>query len=197
MGQNEQQPGEFDTLMGRVRQGDEAAAWDLVELYGPHVIRVIRRHLAHEIRSKFDSDDFAQAVWASFFAAPDRYGDMEHPNQLVGLLVTMARNKVIDEVRRRMKTQKYAVQRERRYAGRSSQEDLLRARDGTPSQMAVARERWLAMLNSQPEVHRRVVRLKLMGRTHRSIAQTLQISERTVQRVIERLSHVEPDRHDD
>ncbi|MCA9151905.1 MAG: hypothetical protein KDA92_21530, partial [Planctomycetales bacterium] len=54
----------FSHLLEQVRQGSDEAAWDLVETYGPHVLRTIRRTLSREIRGKFDSDDFAQAVWA-------------------------------------------------------------------------------------------------------------------------------------
>jgi FixJ family two-component response regulator len=64
----------------------------------------------------------------------------------------------------------------------------LKSREPTPSQFAIARERWLQLLQAQPERHRQVVRLRLMGRTHRSIAGQLGVSEKTVQRVLERLT---------
>ena len=63
-----EQSREFTSLMQRVHQGDEDAAWELLDEYGPHVINVVRRVLTSRMRSKADSTDFAQSVWASFFA---------------------------------------------------------------------------------------------------------------------------------
>lgn len=178
----------FADLLQRVRQGSDDAAWDLVQTYGPYVLRTIRRTIGREIRGKFDSEDFAQAVWASFFAATDRFGDVREARQFVGLLATMARNKVIDEMRRRMQTQKYAVRRECQLDSLGDDDNQVASRDPTPSQFAIARERWLQLLQSQSERDRQVIRLKLMGRSHQSIAGQMEMSERTVRRIIERLT---------
>jgi RNA polymerase sigma factor (sigma-70 family) len=178
----------FGELLERARSGSDEAAWDLVEAYGPYVLRTIRRTLSRELRGKFDSEDFAQAVWASFFSSPEQLNGVTEPQQLVGLLATMARNKVIDEMRRRFQTQKYAVRREQPLADLPDAPRKLASREPTPSQFAMARERWVQLIHEQPEQHRQVVRLKLMGRTHRAIAEQLGISERTVKRVLDRLT---------
>jgi RNA polymerase sigma factor (sigma-70 family) len=184
---------DFGELLHRARQGSDAAAWDLVEAYGPYVLRTIRRTLSREIRGKFDSDDFAQAVWASFFGSPERLEGVTEPRQLVGLLATMARNKVIDEMRRRFQTQRYAVRREQPLAERSDSPHQLKSREPSPSQFAIARERWMRLLQAQPEHYRQVIRLKLMGKTNRSIAQQLGVNEKTVKRVLDRLTEITHD----
>ena len=179
----------FEDLLAQAREGSDEAARELVELYGPHVLRTVRRTLSREIRGKYDSQDFVQAVWASFFTAPEQFDGVTGPQQLVGLLAAMARNKVIDEVRRRLQTQKFSVRRERSIADiQKTLPDSLASRDPTPSQFAIARERWVRMLRRQPERHRQVIRMRLMGRTTGSIAKTLGISERTVQRVMDRIT---------
>jgi RNA polymerase sigma-70 factor (ECF subfamily) len=177
----------FAELLEAARQGQDEAAAELVASYGPHVMRTIRRTLSREIRGKFDSIDFAQAVWASLFSSPEQLDGVKEPQQLVGLLATMARNKVIDELRRRVQTQKYSVRRERPLYDENHGEGELASRDPTPSQFAIARERWVSMLRAQPAHHRQVIRLKLMGKTNRSIATQLGLSERTVGRVLDRL----------
>jgi RNA polymerase sigma-70 factor (ECF subfamily) len=177
----------FPQLLQRARAGSNEAAWELVQRYGPYVLRSIRRTIGQEIRGKFDSGDFAQAVWASFFSAPEQFHQVNEPQQFVSLLATMARNKVIDEMRRRMLTQKYAVGRERPLCQGLEETAELASKDPTPSQFAIARERWLAMLQSQPERDRQVIRLKLMGRSYASIAKRMEVSERTVRRIIDRL----------
>lgn len=180
----------FAQLFESVRAGNDQAAWDLVETYGPHVMRAIRRTLSRELRGKFDSEDFAQAVWASFFSSLDHLDAMQQPQQLVGFLTTMARNKVVDEIRRRVQTQKYSIRREQPLWETQDAETGYQSRDPRPSQMAIARERWLRMLHDQPEHYRQVMRLRLMGKTQRSIAVRLNLSEKTVQRVLEQLSKV-------
>src|SRR5581483_2343423 len=58
----------FAELMDEVRLGSHEAAEELWRRYGPYVVHVVRRSLHHRLRARFDSQDFAQAAWASFFA---------------------------------------------------------------------------------------------------------------------------------
>jgi RNA polymerase sigma-70 factor (ECF subfamily) len=94
--------GAFRELIQRVRAGEEAAAAELVRLYEPAIRRAVRVRLVDaRLARLFDSMDICQSVLASFFvrAAAGQY-DLERPQQLVNLLVTMARNKVADQARR-------------------------------------------------------------------------------------------------
>lgn len=181
---------DFASLVAQLKEGSQDAAWNLVELYGPHILRVVRRTLSREIRPKFDSQDFVQAVWVSFFAHRDRLLDVERPEQLIGLLAAMARHKIIDEVRRRLDTQKHDVRRERSMDDSNVVlRDTLASSDPTPSQIAMARERWNQLMTSQPDHYREIVSLRLAGETHQAIAEKLGISQKTVQRVLQRLLH--------
>lgn len=178
----------FEELVAQLKEGSQDAAWDLVELYGPYILRVVRRSLTREIRPKFDSQDFVQAVWASFFTHRDRFLNVDGPEQLVGLLAAMARHKILDEVRRRLETQKHDVRRERSMDDSSVfVKETLVSGDASPSQIAMARERWGQMMDRQPEQYRQIVNLRLAGETHEVIARTLGVSKKTVQRVLGRL----------
>src|SRR5882724_4460918 len=97
---------EFRELMAGVRQGSEDAAWELVRVYAPHVHRVVSRLLKRRIRTMYDSLDFVQAVWASFFREPALIHSFESDNEIIGYLVNSARHKVYDELRKRLGTQK-------------------------------------------------------------------------------------------
>src|SRR5207245_7243754 len=96
--------GEFAALMERIRQGSEGAAEELVARHGPDILRVVRRRLSRRIRSKFDSADFTQSVWRSFFANAARTEEIRHPDELAAYLAEMAKNKVIDAFRRSLQT---------------------------------------------------------------------------------------------
>ena len=92
----------FSDYLARIRAGDEQAAADLVRQFEPLIRREIRLHLDDPgLNRVFDSMDVCQSVLASFFVrtAAGEY-DLDRPEQLVGLLVTMARNKLASAVRR-------------------------------------------------------------------------------------------------
>jgi RNA polymerase sigma-70 factor (ECF subfamily) len=89
-------------LLRRVRQGDATAAEELVRTYEPEVRRAIRVRMTDaRLRKLVDSIDICQSVLAGFFVrtAAGQY-DIQTPEELLRLLVTMARNRVIDWARR-------------------------------------------------------------------------------------------------
>ncbi len=179
---------EFRVLLEEAQAGSQDAMCELIERYAPHIVRAVRRKLSKAIRAKFDSFDFVQAVWASFFAAPRGFDRFDRPEELMGYLVTLAHNKVVDEIRRRMKTEKYNVNRERSlddsdlHVARS-----LAAREPSPSEVAVAGELWARLLKGQPEHYRRILELRRAGNTPQQIADQLGLNERTVRRAIQRI----------
>src|SRR5262245_60860285 len=94
--------GTFHELMRGVRSGDEAAAIELVRRFEPLVRCEARLRMTDpKLGRTVDSMDICQSVLASFFlrAAAGQY-DLERPEQLVGLLVTMVRNKVASRSRK-------------------------------------------------------------------------------------------------
>jgi len=95
-------PVSFSEWIARVRGGDQAAATDLVLRYERAVRVAVRVRLTDSrLRRQFDSMDVVQSVMASFFvrAAAGQF-DLGRPEQLVGLLVKMAQNKLLMQVRR-------------------------------------------------------------------------------------------------
>ena len=86
----------FSAFIVRIRAGDEQATADLVKRYEPEIRREVRLRLRDpRLRRDFDSMDICQSVLASFFlrAAAGQF-DLEQPDQLLKLLVAMARNKL-------------------------------------------------------------------------------------------------------
>jgi RNA polymerase sigma-70 factor (ECF subfamily) len=95
-------PCAFDELIHRVRVGDQEAAAELVKRYEPEIHRATRMQLLSlRLHRLLDSADIAQCVLSTFFARTKTDGfKLESPEDLLKLLVTMARNKVRDEARR-------------------------------------------------------------------------------------------------
>ena len=178
----------FARLFALVQAGDNDAARQLCERYGPHLIRVVRRRLHPRLRSKFDSTDFTQDVWASFFTnVADKY-DLDNPEDLIRLLTAMARNKVLQALRARTRLQKRAIGREVSLDDKDGGGDELVVVQQTPSQVAMREEAWHELLARQPPVTRRILLLLRRGQSHETIAADLGISLRTVQRLLRTLS---------
>ena len=128
----------FTELWKGVQKGDAQAARQLVESYEPAIRRAVRiRMVDARLRGLLDSMDICQSVMASFFsrAALGQF-DLQQPEDLVRLLVTMARNKLADQARRQAT--------ERRGHGRLQGGDVgemdVPGSDGTPSAVVSARE---------------------------------------------------------
>lgn len=184
---------QFAALMEQLSRGSEDAVWELVELYGDAIRRAVRRGLNERMRPKFDSLDFVQLVWQSFFRQPTNLQRFDKPEQLIAFLITMARNKVGMEARRRLLGQKYNVNRE---VGIHELEDDTAARlissEPEPVAAAIARERWEGLLQDQPPHYRRIVQLRLEGHTLQHIADELHLDESTVRRFLKRLANEAP-----
>lgn len=91
----------FTNFIQRIRVGDDQAAEELVRRYEPLIRREVRLRIEDErLNRAFDSMDVCQSVLASFFvrAATGEY-DLDEPQNLIRLLVTMARNKLASKAR--------------------------------------------------------------------------------------------------
>src|SRR5438552_17566387 len=91
----------FQELLDRVRSGDQEAARELVQRYEPAIRRAARVRLGDaRLARRLDSMDICQSVLASFFVrvAAGQF-DLERPEQLLSLLVAMARNKLATQSR--------------------------------------------------------------------------------------------------
>lgn len=129
----------FKDLIQRVRGGDDAAAAELVRQYEPEIRRIARVRLSGSHLGRLvDSMDICQSVMANFFirAAAGQF-DLENPQQLLKLLVTMACNKVTDQARRQR------ARRRSEQKGRNVEPEVLEAVADiadTPSAMIARRE---------------------------------------------------------
>lgn len=93
---------DFAGFLQRVRDGDVRSAEELVRKYEPAIRREVRMRLYDpRLYRLFDSMDICQSVLASFFvrAAAGQY-DLERSQDLMHLLLQMARNKLATKARR-------------------------------------------------------------------------------------------------
>ncbi len=87
----------FRILISRVRSGDPTAAAELHREYGDQLQRIVRVRMTDlRLRRQMDSMDVCQSVFADFFVrmALGQF-DISEPADLLKLLATMAKNRVI------------------------------------------------------------------------------------------------------
>jgi RNA polymerase sigma-70 factor (ECF subfamily) len=128
----------FPEFVRRLRAGDEQAAVELVKTYESIVRREVRLHLTDPALYRLvESMDVCQSVLANFFVrvAAGKF-DLERPQQLAGLLMTMARNKVAS-LARKQRAQRRDVGR----LARAAVEDIDPPSSGpSPSRIVASRE---------------------------------------------------------
>ena len=175
----------FKALMHRVGQGSEDAERELLRRCGPHIRRIVRRHLHRELRSQFDSDDFVQSVWKAFYEHRSAIDRFEGQSSLVAFLARVASNKVIDACRRRLQKSKQHKNRECSFENPELDSHVLASPDPSPSEVAIAKEQFDSLVKN--DAHRLMLRLRASGKRFAEIATELNVSERTVRRVFDKL----------
>lgn len=179
---------EFKQLLKEIQEGSEEAARTFLDKYGAYILRVIRQRLARNLRSKFDSSDFLQDVWASFFREPPPPEAFSEREALLGFLAQLARNKVGQTSRQRLQRRRYADKRENSLDGSARfQAKVLEGMEPTPSEVAVAREQWADIVTSSKPEHEKILLLLHEGYTHEEIAGLLGRSAKSVQRLVSKL----------
>jgi RNA polymerase sigma-70 factor (ECF subfamily) len=164
---------DFAELMSRVRAGHPEAAAELVRQFEPEIrleVRVRLRVQDPRMRRLLDSMDITQSVFGSFFAGVSvgRFVP-QNPEQLLGLLATMTRNKLLTQVRNH--------RRQRRDVRRLQPIDAAAhhiAADGeSPSEFVAGAELLRAIRGKLSEEERRVADLRGHGETWGAIADKL------------------------
>jgi RNA polymerase sigma factor (sigma-70 family) len=175
---------ELSDLLERARGGCPDAARLLYERFGRAVERAVRRRLARQLRRYFDSADFIQSVWGSFFTSPRDYR-FDSPQALVAFLSRIAYNKVAEKTRQRLGTLRHDARRE---VPLDEAAAPVPAPTPTPSQHARAAECWDGLTRGLPPRHRQALELIREGHTHEEIADSLGIDRSTISRLLKRLT---------
>jgi RNA polymerase sigma-70 factor (ECF subfamily) len=163
----------FAGLVRRLRAGDGQAAEELVRRYEPQIrleVRVWLRLRNPNLRRVFDSMDVCQSVLASFFvrAAAGQY-DLDRPEELLPLLVGMARNKLAEQVRFQQQQRRDV----RRVRSVGPEHLDLPGGGASPSQIAAGKELLAEFRNRLSEEERQLADRRAEGRDWAAIAAEL------------------------
>jgi RNA polymerase sigma-70 factor (ECF subfamily) len=173
----------FRALLRRVRGGDAGAAAELVRQFEPEIRRAVRLRLTdpryRHVHRLIDSVDICQSVLGSFFvrAALGQY-ELETPNDLVRLLVTMAYHKLIDQARKR--ANRLPVQ-----GGAETLHNVREVGD-TPSEIVGGQELLREFLGRMSPEERLLAELRAAGRSWTEIATRVGGSKEAVRQQLAR-----------
>ena len=174
----------LDTLLVKLKNGEDAAAARVFRDYEPYLRAMVRRRLTPALRAKFDSMDVVQSAWAGvlegYRAEGWRFGDRDH---LRAFLARVTYNHFFTHCRRVGP----ALDRERPMPAAEAPE-LPASALPRPSQEAQAGEMWEAMLRLCPPAHREVLALKRQGLAAGEIAARTGFHEGSVRRILYELA---------
>jgi RNA polymerase sigma-70 factor (ECF subfamily) len=167
----------LETLLSKLCAGDADAAGKAFLTYEPYLRMVVRRNLSGRLRSKFDSEDVVQSVWADLLQG-FRDGDWEFTNaaQLRAFLVKVTHNRFLNRVRRH----KTALEREQPFDASS---EPTATGGSAPSEEVHAADLWRQMLEACPPAHHELLRLKREGVPLAEMAARTGMHESSVRRI--------------
>ena len=183
----------FDEFIRRVRAGEEQAATELVRACEPHIHRAVRYPLRYYgLDRVLESADISQSVMAAFFRRRVVFRvKLKDPQQLMRLVVRMARHRVMDEVRKHQ-----ATCRDRRRVTAPNAcplEEFVAEPSGSPSKIAAAKEMIAEILSRLSTEDRLLADLRTAGVDWASIGRlrgaTPESLRKRLARAIERIYH--------
>jgi RNA polymerase sigma-70 factor (ECF subfamily) len=173
----------LDDLLQQLYAGDDSAAEKVYRLYEPYLRKVVRRQLPRQLRSKFDSQDVVQSVWAHLLRGfREANWQFAGPAQLRAFLATVTRRRLTDRVRHYHLSQQHEVALA---GGDAAQFPTAQPR---PSEIVGADELWERMLAACPPEHHEILRLKRQGLRLTEIASRTGMHEGSVRRILRKIA---------
>jgi RNA polymerase sigma-70 factor (ECF subfamily) len=170
----------LDTLLEKLTNGDSSAAERVFRDYEPFLRSIVRRRIRPALRSKFDSMDVVQTVWADVFRGfrekSHKFPDREH---LRAFLARVTYNHFVNHCRRHSSDLEHE---QPLYEDDSPA--LAPSDEPRPSQVAQADELWSTLLELCPPAHREILELKRQGLAPAEIASRTGLHEGSVRRVL-------------
>jgi RNA polymerase sigma-70 factor (ECF subfamily) len=180
----------FADVMTRLQAGDQAAAREVFERFVQGLVRLAQRRLDPLVRRKVDPEDVVQSAYRSFFV---RFGagklDVQGWGNLWGLLTMITLRKCLD----RAEYHRAAIRDVQREAaaqpGSAGSEPWWEAiaREPSPEEAVVLAETVEQLVRDLDADERPILEKSLQGYTTQEICQELNLPERSVRRLRERI----------
>lgn len=184
---------DVDRVLADLREGDASAAQEIFCRFSGQLCRLVQSRIGWRYRRKFDSEDVAQSVFKSFIRLQaDESLSFENWDALWGLLSLIAIRKCghrVDYLRAACRdvAREHSMMLDRNDLERSREDLQALSREPTPSHAAMLSETLERLLEPLDDRDRVIARLALQGYSTAEIGAQVARSQRTVQRVLDRI----------
>jgi len=170
----------LDTMVEKLSNGESAAAERVFCDFEPFLRAMVRRRLSPSLRSKFDSMDVVQSVWAAVLEGfRERRWEFKTQAALKAFLARVTYHHFVNECRRNRLALEHELPLSPDLTAGLPPSDQPR-----PSQVAQAEELWETLLKLCPPAHREIVMLKQQGLGASEIAARVGLHEGSVRRIL-------------
>lgn len=176
------------TIIDRCRRGDPEASRILFDNYVDRLVALARRRISQRLASRLDPEDIVQSVFRTFFGRiKDGQFEINNQDDLCKLLMRITVHKTLRQVAFHQ-----AAKRDPHHEtgqGDSGLEHIAEflAREPTPDHTVAfvdELEHFLAKLNP---LDRQILEMRMQGYSNGEIAKKLNVYDRKIRRVIERI----------
>lgn len=174
----------LDTLLVKLAHGEDSAAERVFRDYEPLLRAMVRKRLNPSLRSKFDSMDVVQSVWADLLESYRAEGwQFTNRDHLRAFLTRVTYNHFFTHCRRNGP----ALDHEQPMPAVESPV-LPASEQPRPSQVVQADELWKTIVDFCPPTHRQILDLKRQGLQLAEIAARTGLHEGSVRRILYELA---------
>jgi eukaryotic-like serine/threonine-protein kinase len=173
-------------LLAAWRGGNELAATVLVRRYMARLTSLAGSRLSRRLARRVDAEDVVLSAWRSFFVATGcNQVNVPDDDNLWPLLVTMTLRKLARQAAR------HSADRRSIHAEVERADDFdwpsVVARDPTPAEAAMVTDEIENLMSGLSPTDREILTRRLQGEQHAAIASSVDCSERTVRRSLQRI----------
>jgi RNA polymerase sigma-70 factor (ECF subfamily) len=174
--------------LDRWRAGNEGAARELFDCYAEKLVALARRRISQRLAGRVDPEDIVQSVFRTFFQrVQEGRFDFADPDDLGKLLVRITVHKTL----RQVAFHKAAKRNPNLEVGQGQEaqqswEEVLDA-EPSPEEAVAFLDELESFLNRLRPQDRQILELRLQGWSNDEICEKLNIYDRKIRRVIERI----------
>lgn len=174
----------LEPMLAKLSQGDTSAARQFFLACETPLRKMVRRQLPNRLRSKFDSADVVQSVWATLLNGfRTQAWHFANVDQLQAFLIQVTRNRFHDKCRKH----RIALEKEQALGALHTSE-VPPARQAPANDVVEAAELWERLLELCAPEHRELLQLKRQGLAMDEIVRRTGLHPGSVRRILRNLA---------
>jgi RNA polymerase sigma-70 factor (ECF subfamily) len=178
----------FDSLLAGLRRGSDEAAAQVVRQYTMRLIDIARRQISSKLARRVDPEDVVQSAYRSLFLRIHQ-GQFElgSGDDLWKLLLSITLNKLRRQAQFHSAARR-SIEKEQSDSGGAAASAEPASLEPSPDEAAALVDELEGFFKELSDSERPVIELRLQGASTADIAKQLNCSERTVRRILERVT---------